>query len=284
MFGTLDVRCEVPEVRVQIRQQNTMHSLVLREPGPATTIVPTGRHTLVFERVGYAADEQTAEVRAGETTRVACRIRPQSSSRTGTLTVTSEVGAGVRIDGHRANILRLPPGPHRVSASFGSARWKQIVQVFPRRTTTVVLPRTKVPERTDELRTLGWAIGGTGLALSVASLGTYLVSSDQHAEYEREQSRLNREFAWGRANAATIERQHANDQRAQKRPHARHLRGRPPRCRGDHGRGRTVAARLGSVVSENHGRPMSTQDPVSAGNHQRSKLTGSTAYRPFGAG
>jgi Tfp pilus assembly protein PilF len=216
-FGVLDVRCPIPDVRVLFRQQQTVRSFVLNGSAPTSLVVPSGPSTIVFERAGYERDEQVAEVRTGAPHPISCRLRPLRGAPTGTLTVNAADGVNIEINGRPGNARRLPPGPHGVSATFGSgsARWQQTVQVQANRTTTVVLPHTKVPERTGERRTLAWAIAGSGLVAASAGLVTYFVSADQHADYEREQSSLNREFASGRANSTTVRRQHENDQRGQ---------------------------------------------------------------------
>lgn len=196
--GLVDVQCPIPDVRISVDGQ-----FVGQTPLATPIKVGVGAREFLFERLGYIRTSEKLDVPLQSMARVACKLKvlsPLPVTLSASLEVkTSEPGAGIFVDGAPfPSIGKAPAGKHGVEVrrtGFKNYQSEVVLKAGESKTLNALL----IPEP-DYLRDyrssatfqriLAYAIGGTGIALGVASVVIFAWNDGRYGNWEEEKEKL----------------------------------------------------------------------------------------------
>lgn len=202
--GTLSVRTRPAQMAVFINDESDP-----RCTSPCEVSLPVGNYTVRARKEGYAATQQSVEIRASSTQTIDL-VAAQSRGQ-GKLLVRTDIKSGVLLVApHISEPLPLreavvvESGRHIVEVrSEGKVAWRGEVDINNDETLELFIPMlalAKAQEGSSPLRITALGLGGGALAFGVGAILMGLQASGTHGALEAQQA------SFGVANADLIER------------------------------------------------------------------------------
>lgn len=198
LSGLVDVQCPISDVRILVDGKFTGQT-----PLSTPLTVVAGDREFVFERPGYSRVSEKVNVPEESMARIACKLEvlsPLPATLSARLEVKpSEPDATVIIDGEPfLSAERTPVGKHRVEVrrtGFENYQSEIVLKAGESKTLNALLiPETDYlrdyQSRATLQRILACAIGGTGIALGIASVVIFAWNDGKYGDWEEEKETL----------------------------------------------------------------------------------------------